>query len=244
MNCFEPLTTHSPSTSSALVLVAPASEPEPGSVRPKPASVLPATRSGSHACFCSSVPKVRIGLMPRPTAASRVMPIDWSTRPISSIATHSEVKSPSSPAPPNSSGAVRPNSPSSPIFWTTSVGKWCFLSHSAACGAISASANSRTLLRKASCSEDSSYDGTVWGPFVTYAYVNVRTLGRLRNGSAREVRDAHDRPRADLDDHRARARLRGHAAHAAALRGRRPARPPSGAAPPGSSTTATGSGWS
>ena len=35
--------------------------------------------------------------MPRPTAASRVMPIDWSTRPISSIATQRQVKSPSSP---------------------------------------------------------------------------------------------------------------------------------------------------
>ena len=48
--------------------------------------------------------------MPRPTAASSVIPIDWSTRPISSIATHRLVKSPS--APPYSSGAVSPNSPS------------------------------------------------------------------------------------------------------------------------------------
>ena len=56
MNCFEPLTTHSPPTSSALVFVAPASEPAPGSVSPKPASFSPATRSGSHVCFCSSVP--------------------------------------------------------------------------------------------------------------------------------------------------------------------------------------------
>ena len=39
--------------------------------------------------------------MPTPTAASSVMPIDWSTRPSSSIATHRLVKSPS--APPNSS---------------------------------------------------------------------------------------------------------------------------------------------
>ena len=123
MNCLLPLTTHSPSTRSALVFVAPASEPEPGSVRPKPARVCPATRSGSQVCFCSSVPNVRIGLMPRPTAASSVMPIDWSTRPISSIATHRLVKSPSSPAPPNSSGAVRPNSPSLPIFCTVSTGK-------------------------------------------------------------------------------------------------------------------------
>ncbi len=52
--------------------------------------------------------------MPSPTPASSVMPIDWSTRPSSSIATHSEVKSP--PEPPYCSGAIRPNSPSSPIL--------------------------------------------------------------------------------------------------------------------------------
>ena len=94
--------------------------------------------------------------MPRPTAASSVMPIDWSTRPISSIATHRLVKSPSSPMPPYSSGAVRPNSPSLPIFCTTSTGKWWSRSHCAACGAISASANSRTLRRNSSCSRLSS----------------------------------------------------------------------------------------
>ena len=97
--------------------------------------------------------------MPRPTAASSVIPIDWSTRPISSIARQSEVKPPSSPAmpaPPNSSGAVRPISPRAPIFWTTSVGKWWSRSHCAAWGAISASAKSRTLRRNCSCSGDSS----------------------------------------------------------------------------------------
>ena len=134
--------------------VAPASEPAPGSVRPKPASVSPATRSGSQACFCSSVPKVRIGLIPSPTAASSVMPIDWSTRPISSIARHRLVKSPS--APPYSSGAVSPKSPSRPIFCTTSTGKWCSRSQVAANGAISFSAKSRTLRRNCSCSGDSS----------------------------------------------------------------------------------------
>ena len=51
------------------------------------------------------------------------MPIDWSTRPSSSIATQREVKSDS--APPNSSGTTRPNSPSSPILGTRSTGKWC-----------------------------------------------------------------------------------------------------------------------
>ena len=94
--------------------------------------------------------------MPSPTPASRVMPIDWSTRPISSIATQRLVKSPSSPAPPYSSGAVSPNSPSSPMRCTTSTGKWCSRSHVAAYGAISASANSRTLWRNSSCSRDSS----------------------------------------------------------------------------------------
>ena len=154
MNCLDPLMTHSPSTSSAFVLVAPASEPDPGSVSPKPASVRPLTRSGSQVCFCSSLPKVRIGLMPSPTAASRVMPIDWSTRPISSIATQRLVKSPS--APPYSSGAVRPNRPSWPIFCTTSTGKWCSRSHVPAWGAISFSAKSRTVRRNCSCSGDSS----------------------------------------------------------------------------------------
>ena len=93
--------------------------------------------------------------MPRPVAASSVAPIDWSTRPISSIATQSEVKS--AALPPYSCGAVRPNSPSSPICSTILVGRWCSRSHCATCGAISASANSRTTLRNVSCSADNSY---------------------------------------------------------------------------------------
>ncbi len=40
MNCLAPSTTHSPFSRTALVRVAPASEPAPGSVRPKPASAL------------------------------------------------------------------------------------------------------------------------------------------------------------------------------------------------------------
>ena len=56
MNCLAPLTTHSPSCSSARVRVAPASDPAPGSVSPNPASRWPATRSGSQVSFCSFVP--------------------------------------------------------------------------------------------------------------------------------------------------------------------------------------------
>jgi hypothetical protein len=57
MNCFEPLMMKSSPSSRATVRVAPASEPASGSVRPKPARALPAVRSGSHFCFCSSLPK-------------------------------------------------------------------------------------------------------------------------------------------------------------------------------------------
>ena len=46
MNCFAPLITHSPSSSSAVVRVAPASEPASGSVRPKAASRLPRAQLG------------------------------------------------------------------------------------------------------------------------------------------------------------------------------------------------------
>ena len=56
MNIFEPLITHCPSRSSAVVRVLPASEPAPASVSPNAASFLPDASSGSHSRFCSSVP--------------------------------------------------------------------------------------------------------------------------------------------------------------------------------------------
>ncbi len=56
MKALAPLTVQVPSASVARVLVAPASEPASGSVSPNPARVRPAMRSGSHCCFCSSVP--------------------------------------------------------------------------------------------------------------------------------------------------------------------------------------------
>ena len=58
------------------------------------------------------MPNSTIGLMPSPTPADSVMPIDWSIRPSSSIATQSEVKSLPVPSvryePPNSSGRQQP----------------------------------------------------------------------------------------------------------------------------------------
>ena len=156
MNAFDPLSTHSPvdSSSRARVRVAPASLPPSGSVRPKAPRARPATRSGSHRCCWSSSPNWKIGLVPRPTAADRVMPTDWSTRPISSMARHSVVKS--APLPPHCSGNTRPNSPRSAMARTTSIGKTWSRSHCSAWGAISARAKSRTTSRNASCSSERS----------------------------------------------------------------------------------------
>ncbi len=56
MNALEPLMTQESPSNSALVRVAPASEPASASVSPNPARVRPAARSGSHRWRCSSVP--------------------------------------------------------------------------------------------------------------------------------------------------------------------------------------------
>ena len=86
MKIFEPFTIHCPSRSSARVCVAPASEPAPGSVSPNAASLLPAARSGSHSRFCSSVPNMRIGIVPSDVCAATVIATDESIRVSSSIA--------------------------------------------------------------------------------------------------------------------------------------------------------------
>ena len=98
MKIFEPLTTHVPSRSSARVCVAPASEPAPGSVSPNAASLRPDARSGSHCCFCSSVPNRRIGIVPSDVCAATVIATDESIRVSSSTATAYDTVSP--PAPP------------------------------------------------------------------------------------------------------------------------------------------------
>ena len=86
MKSFEPLITHEPSRSSAVVRVFPASEPAPGSVRPNAARRLPEARSGSQRCFCSSLPYSRIGIVPSDVCAATVIATDESIRVSSSIA--------------------------------------------------------------------------------------------------------------------------------------------------------------
>jgi hypothetical protein len=48
----------------AVVVIAWASEPEPGSVRQKAAIVSPLAQPGSQRCFCASVPNSVIPLHP------------------------------------------------------------------------------------------------------------------------------------------------------------------------------------
>ena len=88
MNAFDPLITHSPPSRRAVVRVAPASEPPPGSVRPNAPSFSPAARAGSHRCFCASVPNRQIGMAPSETPASSVIATEESTRASSSRARH------------------------------------------------------------------------------------------------------------------------------------------------------------
>ena len=111
MKIFEPLMTHSPSLSSARVREAAASDPAPGSVRPKAASFFPEARSGSHSRFCSSVPKRKIGIVPSEVWAATVIATDESIRVSSSIAIAYETVS--EPPPPYSSGIGMPINPSS-----------------------------------------------------------------------------------------------------------------------------------
>src|SRR5262245_32771735 len=58
----------------------------------------------------------------------------------------------SAPAPPYSSGTQTPIRPSAPSFGMSSDGKRCSRSHSAACGSISACANSRATAWISRCS--------------------------------------------------------------------------------------------
>jgi hypothetical protein len=118
MKIFEPFTSHSPSRSSAVVRVAPASEPAPGSVSPNAASFCPEASSGSHCSFCSSLPKRKIGIVPSDVWAATVIATEESIRVSSSIASAYETVSP--PAPPCSSGIGSPIRPSSASSATSS----------------------------------------------------------------------------------------------------------------------------
>ena len=110
----------------------------------------PAASGGTKRCRCSSVPKARIGSVAALVCTATVTPTPASARDSSSSTSMYERKS--APAPPSSSGTQTPSSPSSPSFATTSRGSGARGPTAAACGTISASANSRASAWIARCS--------------------------------------------------------------------------------------------
>src|SRR5579859_10137 len=141
-NCLVPFSTYSSPTRVALVFIDSASDPESGSVRPRPpiTSLSGLVNSGSQRCFCASVP---LDLIP---AIAR--PIDWMQTAIpaqpheSSSLRISSVKK-SRPWPPYSSGRKPAGlKPSLCAFLTTSYGNSSVSSKWEATGRISLTANS------------------------------------------------------------------------------------------------------
>ena len=121
MNALLPLITQASPSTTAVVRVAPASEPPPDSVSPNAPSSSPAHRLGSHRSFSSAEPNRYNGIAPSDTAASSVIATDESTRASSSIARYRANESP--PIPPCSTGKGSPNSPIAPMPRTMSYGK-------------------------------------------------------------------------------------------------------------------------
>ena len=178
--------------------------------------------------------------MPRPTPADRVMPIDWSTRPSSSIAMHRLVNAPPSVAssdPPNSSGTTRPNRPRSPIVGTRSAGKWCSRSHWATCGSTASVGEladhlAEVLVVLAQLVHRRSFAQVVptpgrgaWHGVVLDVDVNVKQYSPVCQPPPRmpwaPPPRRRRRTRPHLVDRRGRRRVRGHPPHGAALRGAR-----------------------
>src|SRR5256885_217426 len=199
IHIFRPRSTHESPSRFALVRSFVASLPTSGSVRPKQPMTSPLHSEGSHRCFCSSVPNLRMVISTSEIWTESVVRTDESARPTSSVTSACETKS--RPMPPYFSGTGPPSRPSGAIFPSTSLGKTSPRSRSRAPGAISLSAKSFASLRMDCCSEVRSK--------------STRLLGRraLRGAFAdREQRvDLADVPEAALED-------AGRAAHS--LRGR------------------------
>ena len=135
MKIFPPLTIYSPPFSSAFVLVAPASLPAWGSVKPNAPNVFPDARPGKYFSRCRLFPNNKTGNVPNDVCAAIVIATEASARASSIIAVANETMS--RPAPPYFSGTLIPIIPNSPIFLTNSFGKTPVLSSSLATGAIS-----------------------------------------------------------------------------------------------------------
>jgi hypothetical protein len=78
MKAFEPSITQPSPSSFAVVRIARASEPPPGSVSANAPIASPRAIGTSHRCCCSSVPNRNNGFAASPTAASSVIASDES----------------------------------------------------------------------------------------------------------------------------------------------------------------------
>src|SRR5512143_2084819 len=150
MKFLEPFSTKWPPSRTAVVRIPPASEPEPGSVRPQQPTRSPLASGVRKRRFCSSLPARLTCAAARLWCAASESATPASARDSSSIT--SAQSSTDSPEPPYSAAQQTPVSPSSPSFVNTSRGKPCRSSHSREWGRSSRSAKSRTVLRSCSCS--------------------------------------------------------------------------------------------
>src|SRR5258707_15568989 len=101
MNVFEPLTTSSSPSRTAVVFSDATSEPAPGSERPNDARIGSSSSGVSHFRFCSSEPKPMTGPEPRPFAE---IDVPMPEQPQYSSSPTSIPSKPERPAPPYSSG--------------------------------------------------------------------------------------------------------------------------------------------
>ena len=143
MNIFAPFSIHPDPLRTALVRIAAASEPLPGSVSPHAASFFPEAMSGMNRRRSSSEPKRRMCEVPSPLWEATVSASDPSHRAISSITIAMETVS--SCEPPSSSGTAMPRRPRSPRCATVSRGNRSSRSHAKACGFTSRTQKSRTM---------------------------------------------------------------------------------------------------
>src|SRR5436190_5433715 len=150
MNVFVPFSTQFPPRRTAVMRALPASEPEEGSVNPQAPMNSPVASLGRYFFFCASLAARKIWFEHSEVCAATMIPTEPSTRESSSMAvTYSTYPM---PAPPSSAGKTTPSIPSLPSSLIVESGKSPASSHFRTFGAISRSANSRTLFLSCNCS--------------------------------------------------------------------------------------------
>ena len=128
----------------------PASDPAEGSVNPQAPMYSPLASFGTYFFFCASFPAIKMWFEHSDVCAATIIPTDPSTR--ESSATAVAYSTYPMPAPPYSGGKIIPISPSLPSSLIVASGNSEASSQRMTCGAISRSANSRTVFLSCSCS--------------------------------------------------------------------------------------------